>query len=146
MILVVDTNILFSACITPQNRISEILFSPLPDLLKVCSPYAIDELLEHKEKLARLSKHTLSEVDAVLKDILKQVDFYNDDIIADEFWREAYRLTIGVDSKDINFVALTLQTGGILWTGDKKLINHLKALGFNRVITTAELYEKVKPK
>jgi predicted nucleic acid-binding protein len=146
MILVVDTNILFSACITPDNKISEILFSPLPNLQKVCSPFAIDELLAHKEKLARMSKHTLAEVDAVLKDVLKQIEFYSDDLIADEFWLEAHRLTMGVDSKDINFVALTLQTGGTLWTGDKKLMNHLKGMGFNQVITTTELYEKIRPK
>jgi predicted nucleic acid-binding protein len=146
MILIVDTNILFSACISPNNKISEILFSPLPNLQKVSSPYAIDELLEHKEKLVRMSKQTIAAVDAVLKDVLKQIEFYSDDLIVKKHWLEAYRLTIGVDSKDINFVALALQTGGTLWTGDKKLMNHLKKMGFDQVVTTAELYEKIRLK
>ena len=56
---------------------------------------------------------------------------------------EANRLTVDVDQFDINFVALALQTNGWLWTGDKKLANHLKLMGFERVINTTELYEKL---
>lgn len=72
--------------------------------------------------------------------VLKQADFFGEDIIEKKYWIEADNLTKGVDSKDISFVALTLKTDGMLWTGDKKLVNHLKALNFNSVINTAELY------
>jgi len=56
-------------------------------------------------------------------------------------WREAKRLTLGVDLYDMYYVALVLQTGGILWTGDKKLTNHLRSMGFDSVMNTAELYD-----
>jgi len=69
------------------------------------------------------------------------VEFYNEDTIEHNNWQEADRLTKDVDSKDISFVALALQTDGLLWTGDKKLTVHLKAMGFNNVINTSELYE-----
>ncbi|GAB2770833.1 hypothetical protein GCM10027275_11920 [Rhabdobacter roseus] len=61
-----------------------------------------------------------------------------------EHLKEAVRLTSGVDTDDVAFVALTLHKNGWLWTGDKKLITHLKAMGFDRIITTGDLYEKIK--
>lgn len=67
------------------------------------------------------------------------MEIFKEEIIEKSNWQEAHRLTTGVDSKDIAFVALALQTGGILWTGDKKLSGHLKDLGFDRVVNTAEL-------
>jgi predicted nucleic acid-binding protein len=62
-------------------------------------------------------------------------------MIEKDNWLEADRLTAGVDANDISFVALTLQKKAWLWTGDKKLIKHLRGLGFDNILTTAELYE-----
>jgi len=143
MIIVVDTNILFSACLTPDGRIFEILFNTSRQLQIASSYYAIEELNQHKAKLIRLSRHTDHEIETLLMAILKQVEFFGEDIIEEKYWREADRLTIGIDSKDISFVALTLQTGGLLWTGDKKLANHLKAMRFDQVMNTGELYERL---
>lgn len=61
--------------------------------------------------------------------------------IESRHWHEADRLTKEVDSKDISFVALSLQTEALLWTGDKKLSAHLKAKGFGRVVDTNILYQ-----
>jgi predicted nucleic acid-binding protein len=144
MIFIVDTNILFSACLTPEGRIFEILFAQSHNWQIASTHFAVEELQRHKEKLVRLSKRSVDEVDKLLETILKQVDFFSEDIIKQEFWTEAYRLTVGVDSDDINFVALTLQTSGVLWTGDKKLSTHLKTMGFDRVINTSELYEQLE--
>ncbi|WP_374758116.1 PIN domain-containing protein, partial [Fibrella forsythiae] len=46
--MVVDTNILLSACISPNNRITEILLSPLPALERVSCYYAFAELFKHQ--------------------------------------------------------------------------------------------------
>ncbi|WP_229311116.1 PIN domain-containing protein [Larkinella soli] len=119
MIIVVDTNILLSACISPNNRISEILFSPLPHIERISCYYAIAELFKHQPKIVELSKQPAETVSMILYSILKQVEFLNEKIIEKEHWLEADRLTSGVDAKDINFVALTLQKSGWLWTGDK---------------------------
>lgn len=82
MTVIVDTNIVISALITPNTKLAQLLADP--DLLN------------------------------------KRIR--------------------GVDNKDISFVALALQTGGWLWTGDKKLSLHLKTMGFDRVLNTSELY------
>ncbi|WP_310590454.1 PIN domain-containing protein [Dyadobacter sp. NIV53] len=50
---------------------------------------------------------------------------------------------MGIDAFDISYVALSLQTNGWLWTGDKKLVTHLKTMGFDRTIVTGELFEKL---
>jgi predicted nucleic acid-binding protein len=74
--------------------------------------------------------------------ILQQVRFENEALIEPQNWIEADRLTKGVDSFDISYVALTLQTDGWLWTGDKRLTAHLKSLGFERVLNTEYLYQR----
>ncbi|MCF0054076.1 PIN domain-containing protein [Dyadobacter sp. LJ53] len=141
MIVVVDTNILFSACISPNNRISEILFSPLPNIQRISCYYAMAELFKHQSKIVQLSRQPVEAVSTLLYTVMKQVDFLNEKMIENEYFHEADRLTAGVDSNDIAFVALSLQKNGTLWTGDKKLTSHLKSLGFNRVIATNDLYE-----
>jgi predicted nucleic acid-binding protein len=140
MIFVVDTNILFSACLTPAGRIFDILFNAPPSVQLISGHYAIEELLLHKGKLTKLSGHTAEEIDTLMGSILKQIEFFNEAIIEKLYWQEADILTKNVDSKDISFVALALQTGGKLWTGDKKLAAHLKLMGFDGVVNTAELF------
>ena len=105
MTIVVDTNVLFSACLTPEGRIFEILFATSRNVQIASSHFAIEELQKHKEKLVRLSKRSVQEIDILLEVILKQVDFFSDNIIKNEYWQEANRLTRDVDSDDINFVA-----------------------------------------
>src|ERR1700732_1231306 len=123
MFVIVDSNILFSACISAEkeNRSSEVVFKRLPHWQRISCYYAIAELFKHQEKLIKASKLTADQLGVLLYETLKQVEFYNENTIEQINWLEADRLTKGVDSKDISFVALALQTGGVLWTGDKKL-------------------------
>ena len=141
MIVIVDTNILFSACITAekQSKISEILFRKQQTFKRISCQFAVEELFLHRNKLIKASKLPPDKLDVLLHETLKQIVFYSEDTIASQHWNEADRLTKDVDHKDIAFVALTLQTDGILWTGDKKLSEHLKVLGFDRVVNTVEL-------
>jgi predicted nucleic acid-binding protein len=141
MIVVVDTNILFSACLTPQGRIFEILFNTPSYAQLISGHYAIEELSAHKGKLSKLSKLPTEKLDVLISVILKQIDFYHEETIESRNWEQADHLTKEVDSKDIVFVALSLQTNAFLWTGDKKLTAHLKAMGFDRVVDTNMLYE-----
>ncbi len=50
-------------------------------------------------------------------------------------------LTEDIDVKDVSFVALTVETGGVLWTGDKKLYKGLKERGFDEVVNLNDLEE-----
>jgi predicted nucleic acid-binding protein len=75
---------------------------------------------------------------------LKYIRIYDETFIEEIHLKEAKHLTEGVDLYDMDYVALALQTDGWLWTGDKKLSTHLKAMGFDRVLNTAELYDRLK--
>jgi predicted nucleic acid-binding protein len=99
------------------------------------------ELFKHQPKIVQQSKRTIESITDDLLGYLKLIRMQDENLIAPQYRQEADRLTRDIDSNDISFVALALQTNGILWTGDKKLTNHLKRIGFDRVIKTAELSE-----
>ena len=141
MILIVDSNILFSACISPNGKIAEILFNPIPRIERISCYYALAELFKHQPKIVKCCKLPSDKVSMLYYGIIKQVDFINENIVERRFWLEADKLTAGVDGDDVAFVALALQKQGWLWTGDKPLAKHLRDNGFEKVISTAELYE-----
>jgi predicted nucleic acid-binding protein len=141
MIVIVDTNILFGALITPNGKIAQLLSKPTLPITRISCHFLMVELFKHQTKIVQQSKRTVENVTNDLLSYLRIVQMQDENLIAPQFWQEADRLTKYVDGNDISFVALTLQTGGVLWTGDKKLTNHLKAMGFDRVVNTTELYE-----
>ncbi|RYF69038.1 MAG: hypothetical protein EOO39_18330 [Cytophagaceae bacterium] len=91
--------------------------------------------------IGKYAKKPLEDVIDDLSMLIGNLKLYNESLIEPHHWQEAERLTTNVDHFDISYVALTLQTGGWLWTGDKKLTTHLQALGFKRVLNTEELYQ-----
>ncbi|GGM74050.1 hypothetical protein GCM10010967_02020 [Dyadobacter beijingensis] len=144
MIIVVDVNIIFSALVTPDGKLAKILTHPDLPARRISCYYAIVELFKHQSKIVKYSKKSVNEVIDDLFDVLTSMHLYNETLIEPEHWKKAERLTADIDSFDISYVALALQTGGVLWTGDKKLVEHLHKMGFTRTITTAELYEALK--
>ncbi|MHA4739416.1 PIN domain-containing protein [Dyadobacter sp. MSC1_007] len=136
-------NILFSAVITPDNRIGEVIAHPAAPFEKISCYYAFIEMFKHQPKIMKLAKRPENEVLDILYTVLRHIEFYNETIIEQRHWEEAERLTIGIDALDISYVALALQTDAWLWTGDKKLVTHLHKMGFPRTITTGDLFEKL---
>ncbi len=51
----------------------------------------------------------------------------------------AYEITKNIDENDTVFVALTLESNGFLWSGDKKLIKGLKQKGRDFIKSTDDL-------
>ncbi|RRB03750.1 PIN domain-containing protein [Larkinella rosea] len=141
MIVIVDANILFSALISANGKIARLLTDPTLSIRRVSCHYAVVELFKHQPKIVKYAKKPLEEVIDDLSTLINNLKLYNETLIESQHWQEAARLTAGVDSFDISYVALTLQTDGWLWTGDKKLTAHLQGLEFNRVINTEELYQ-----
>lgn len=103
--------------------------------------YAVVELFKHQPKIVQLAKKPVETVIGDFSTLINNLQLYNETLIAVSHWQEAARLTVGVDNADISYVALTLQTGGWLWTGDKKLTTHLRIMGFDRVMNTEELFQ-----
>lgn len=141
MIITVDANILFSALITPANKLARIISHPSLPVQLVSGYYLVEELAKHHDKIVRFSKKPEQIVLDLKQSYLKNIQLFDETLIDKRYWLEAENLTNGVDNFDISYVALTLQTGGLLWTGDKKLAHHLKIMGFDTVVNTAELSE-----
>jgi predicted nucleic acid-binding protein len=140
---IVDANVLINALITPTGKAADILLDPLERVEKFSCYYLYVEVLKHKDKILKASKLTEPEFLEVLYAFLKKIKFYNEIQIPQEVWIEAERLTADIDFKDIAYVALSLHLDGFIWTGDKPLIQGLQAKGFNKVVTTAELFDSL---
>lgn len=127
--MVVDTNLIFSALISKASKIRDILFEK--NMIFYALNYLITEIYKHKEKLHKLSKLDESEFDIYLNGIIERIQFVPTDIISKLSRQKAYELCKDVDIKDTPFIALSIEIGIPLWTGDKKLMNGLRLKGFD---------------
>jgi len=129
--IIVDTNILFSVLLGKSRSFRDILFAEGSVEFYSCK-LAVIELFKHKEKLIRLSELCEEDILQLLYNILKRINFYDEDSISDESLRSGFDLCKHVDVKDALFVSLTIELGGLLWTGDKKLKAELKRKAFDK--------------
>lgn len=141
MTIVIDANTLFSALITPNGKIAKILAYPSLGAKRITCHFLIVELQKHLHKIAKAAKRPEEEVIEDLYGFLKNIIVYDETVVNEKCLKEAKSLTKDIDLYDLDYVALALQTGGILWTGDKKLSEHLISIGFDSVINTSALYE-----
>jgi predicted nucleic acid-binding protein len=141
--VIVDTNILFSALISPNGNIARLLTNPSLPIRRVTCHYTMVELFKHQAKIIKNSKKSFDQIVDDYYTLLSGLELHNEALISKTHWREAERLTRGVDAFDISYVALTLETEGVLWTGDKKLTTHLLTMGFTQVISTSELITRL---
>jgi predicted nucleic acid-binding protein len=126
-----------------DSRIGTFLLKELNEHEKLSCYMLYVELFDKKEKIVRYSKIPESELLELLYLVLKKIQFINEYQISQVSWNKALELTEGIDVKDVSFVALTIESNGILWTGDKKLHTGLKAKGFTSVCLLEELQEKL---
>lgn len=143
MNLIVDTNIVISTLITPQSSLAKIIFQDLTKS-KLISPYFMfEEILNKYEMIQRISKISDEELKELGYLLFKRIDFIDNELISFQNQKDAYTLVHDIDPKDLLFVALSIQTGFDIWTGDLKLKKGRNAKGFDKIITTQELISKL---
>ena len=136
MIVVVDTNIVFSGILSPNGAICDLLLNSL-NTFEFYAPIAIlDELDFHHQKLLQLSGFAENELNFLKRTILKKIDLIDLESIRESTWEKAIELTIDVDEFDAPFIALSLELDSPLWTGDKKLTRGLKRKGVDWILDT----------
>jgi len=146
-IIIVDTNIVFSALLNAESKVGEILLNNENQLDFYTSEHLRYEINKHKKKLLSLAKKLNDEkIDEIIYHVFSQIKFISDIQIPFENWVESAKLVRDIDKDDIQFVALTEYLGGQLWTGDKKLLNGLVAKGYQNCITTEQLYSLIQKK
>lgn len=143
MKIVVDTNIIFSAILNSNSRIGKILLNSNEHFQFYSCEYLKTEIIRHRKKLVKLTK--LSELDlAELEEIIThKITFINERLLPQELLLKTEKLLQSIDPNDTPFVALAKHLEGILWTGDIKLYNGLKAKRFKDIILTADLSKMI---
>lgn len=140
MKIIVDTNVVFSAILSPSGKIGQILIYGrkqfefyAPNLVKV-------EVKRHRNKIIQLGELTDTDFEDTRDDIFDCLTFISEEQIPYEYWQEAIPLVRDTDMDDIAFVVLSEYLDAQLWTGDKKLLKGLSSMGFTKGVTTDEIY------
>jgi predicted nucleic acid-binding protein len=141
--VVVDTNIIFSAILNSNSKISRIILQPKSRLNLYSTNQLEYELAEHWGKLKKISKYSDIELQQVSSLIISRIRFINVELIPEKLFIKAEKLTGDIDIDDTEFVALTEHVRGRLWTGDKELIKGLRKKNWNYPISTDELYKLI---
>jgi predicted nucleic acid-binding protein len=139
MIIVVDTNIVFSAILNTNSTIGDLILNSQNIFQFQSCNFLLSEIDNHWEKLKKSSKLDTSDLSESRYLILKNIFFISEQQIPVKYRLSAYELVKDVDIKDVAFVALNEFQKSFLWTGDKVLIKGLKNKDYKNVITTREL-------
>jgi predicted nucleic acid-binding protein len=126
--IIVDTNIIFSALLRERSVFAETILTQ-NDTFYVCESVVI-ELFKHKEKIIKLSRLSEDQIIKLYHILIKRLNLYKESFIKSNSWDLAYALCKEIDPEDTPHLALTIELNGLLWTGDKKLKQHLIQKGF----------------
>lgn len=143
MRVVVDTNIVFSAILNTNSKISKIILQPKSKLNLYSTDQLQYELAEHWNKLKRISKLPEISLHKVATLITSRIKFISVELIPRNLYLNAEKLAGDIDIDDTEFIALTEHIRGKLWTGDKELIRGLKKKKWDKTLSTDELYKLV---
>jgi putative PIN family toxin of toxin-antitoxin system len=117
MKIVIDTNILFSALLNEHNKLRDIILSKENHIYAPSK--MLDELLSHFDKILKYTKIDKTKFFSFYFELIKDIDFIDDNIIPNEIYQSAYHLCYEYDADDTPFVALALYLDANLLTGDR---------------------------
>jgi len=93
-----------------------------------------------------LAKFTDYELDTSIALITNKIRFIDAKLIPIKVLSKAQTLLEGLNIDDTDFIALTNHIRGKLWSGDKSLQNGLSQKGWQKFISTGELYGIINKK
>ena len=138
MKIVVDTNIVFSALLNADGKIGQLLFNTVFEFY-TCD-FLKQELIEHHEKLKKISKLNDMQLEIAKSLIFSKIKFINSILLEQEILISTEAIMKDIDPDDTEFIALTRQLNAKLWTGDKKMHYKLMDKGYNLTLLTDELW------
>ena len=139
MIIVADTNIIFSALLNSKGVIGELLFNSEGVFEFYSFNHMRYEIEKHWKKLLKISKLSEENLQESKFRVFSKIHFINEELIPEKFWLTAEKIVSDIDIDDSDFIALTKFLKGYLWTGDKELYKGLKSKNFKRVYNTTEM-------
>jgi len=150
MIVISDTNIIFSCFYTPNGVMASILKDKKNRLQFIAPSFLLEEVKEHLPEIMKDNHLTKRKATALLKEITQNITFYDLKDIKRENRDKAREIAKNIDPDDYLFIALHFEKGHRIWTCDTILSKGLKEMGYDICISTKELkahiYKKVLPK
>lgn len=144
MIVIVDTNILISACLNEESEIFKILNTRSPSIDFVIPDYALAEIEKHKSSICESTGRNIIIFNKFLEQCCANGIVISVAEVSTECFKLAEQLTLKIDINDKAFVAFSLAFEAPIWTGDLKLNRGLKRIGFKNIISTKELKDIIK--
>lgn len=141
MIVITDSNILFSALKSPNGTVAKILTSK-SNIQFFAPNYLIKEIKRHSGKISDDKKDVLNRLEI----LLEKVEIIDVDAIPKDKVLQAIEIVKDIDIDDAFFVALHLFKKHKIWTSDKVLIKGLERKGYKICVTTSELKLKLYKK
>jgi predicted nucleic acid-binding protein len=143
VIIVVDTNIIFSGLLNPDGKISDLLLNS-SEIFEFYAPsFLLDELESNNDKLLKISKLSEDELGFLKRILLKKIELIDIENIHPENWIKSIEISKEINEYDAPFIALSLELNSPLWTGDKKLTAGLKKKNFDFILDT-EMISKIR--
>jgi len=139
--IIIDSNIAFSAILNVNSRIGQIILNGKKYFDFYSPEYIRVEIFKHQDKIKEIANLTDNEFIETYELIIRNVSILNHTIVPIKYYKKASEICKTIDIDDTVFVAFTEYIRGKLWTGDKTLINGLTNKGFERLVTTEELYQ-----
>ena len=134
MIVISDTNIIYSCFYSRKGVIATILNNKKKSIQFIAPDYLLNEVKEHLPEIMEDNNLTKAEANALLKEFTKNITFFKVDDIPQKYVDKAEEIA--------QSIALHLEKGHKIWTCDFKLINGLKEMGYDICVTTKDIKEK----
>lgn len=107
MKIVVFANIVFSAILNSTSQIVQILITSKSNFQFYSCVFLKTELTKHQNKLLKLTKLSIEELEELQDLITKNITFIHEGLLPEKTIIAAEKLLIDVDLNDSVFVALT---------------------------------------
>ncbi|NWO29491.1 PIN domain-containing protein [Capnocytophaga sp. oral taxon 903] len=147
MIVISDSNIIFSCFYTPNGVIASILKNKKNKLQFIAPSFLLEEVKEHLPEIMKDNLLTKRKANALLKEFTQNITFYELKDIKKQNRDKASKIAKNIDPDDYLFIALHFEKGHKIWTCDNILSKRLKEMGYDICISTQELktniYKKV---
>lgn len=149
MIVISDSNIIFSCFYTPNGVIASILKNKKNKLQFIAPSFLLEEVKDHLPEIMKDNLLTKRKANALLKEFTQNITFYELKDIKKQNREKASKIAKNIDPDDYLFIALHFEKGHKIWTCDNILSKRLKEMGYDICISTQELktniYKKVSP-
>ena len=144
MTILVDSDIIISACLESKSELFKIITTPYSNLDFATPHFALKEIIKNEDGICRKMKKSLELFQNNLSVLFEHLFILPDEDLSNKNIIEAESFTASIDIDDTIFIAFSMALDLLLWTGDLKLRNALKRKGFKNVIITKEFKQIIK--